>query len=336
MINKSDNYNARALGLCSGGLDSILSALVLREQGVYVEWITFETPFFPSEKAGKASVFTGIPLTVRNITPVYIEMLKNPRCGYGQNMNPCRDCHALMFRCAGTMMKEKGFDFLFSGEVLGQRPLSQTKTSLRYVEKNSGFDGYIVRPLSAQRLPPTVPEKQGMVNRELLLDITGRTRKPQIKLAKQFGVTDYPAPGGGCLLTDKGFSIRLKDLFDQQDEYAENEFHLLKFGRHFRLDNNTKIIVGRTKDDNENLVKYHNPDADTVIKVKNYPGPVVLIPHGGSKDMVIMAASICVAYSKAPGNIQADVSITTPHSREIASVKAILHDDFKGFMICAR
>ncbi len=173
------------------------------------------------------------------------------------------------------------------------------------------------------------------VQKLLIRYLTGRTRKPQIKLAEKFGITDYPAPAGGCLLTDKGFSIRLKDLFDHQDGYAENEFHLLKFGRHFRLDSNTKIIVGRTENDNENLTKYHNPDADTVIKVKDYPGPVVLMPHGSSKDMVIMAASVCVAYSKAPGNIKADVKITTPHSREIVSVKAMLHDDFKGFMICA-
>ena len=194
----------RALGLCSGGLDSILSALVLRKQEIEVEWINFETPFFSSASARQAAYITKTPITVKNITRAYLKMLKNPPCGYGKHMNPCLDCHALMFKLAGTVMKDNRFDFLFSGEVLGQRPMSQTKPSLRYVEKQSGFDGYILRPLSAKRLPVTIPEKEGLVNRGLLLDISGRSRKAQIKLAEKFGVTDYPAPAGGCLLTDKG------------------------------------------------------------------------------------------------------------------------------------
>ena len=152
------------MGLCSGGLDSMLSALVLRKQGIEVEWVTFETPFFSSAKAQRASHTTGIPLTVKKITQVYLEMLENPRCGYGKHMNPCMDCHALMFRLAGKIMEEEGFDFLFSGEVLGQRPLSQNMQSLRYVEKQSGYDGYILRPLNAKRLPETIPEKEGLVN----------------------------------------------------------------------------------------------------------------------------------------------------------------------------
>ena len=175
----------RALGLCSGGLDSILSALVLRMQRIEVVWVSFETPFFSSDNARQASKNTGIPVMVRNITPDYLKMLKNPPCGYGKYMNPCMDCHVLMFRLAGTIMKEKKFDFLFSGEVLGQRPMSQNKQSLRYVEKQSGFDGYILRPLSAKRLSETIPEKTGQVDRNLLLDISGRSRKAQIQLAKE-------------------------------------------------------------------------------------------------------------------------------------------------------
>ena len=143
-------------------------------------------------------------------------------------MNPCMDCHALMFRLAGEIMNKNALDFLFSGEVLGQRPMSQNKQSLRYVEKQSGFDGYILRPLSAKTLPITIPEKEGLVNRELLLDISGRSRKPQIKLAEEFGITNYPSPAGGCLLTDKNYSSRLKDLFAHQDSYTEEELHLAK------------------------------------------------------------------------------------------------------------
>ncbi len=217
----------RALGLTSGGLDSILSALVLKDQGIEVAWVNFETPFFSSDRARRAARMTGIPLRVKNITGVYVKMLKNPNCGYGANMNPCLDCHALMLELAGSIMTEEGFDFLFTGEVLGQRPMSQTKPSLRYVEKQSGYDGYILRPLSAARLPVTIPEKEGLVNRDLLLDITGRSRKPQIKLAGEFGLEDYSSPGGGCLLTDKGYSDRLRDLFDHQDICSEDEIKFI-------------------------------------------------------------------------------------------------------------
>lgn len=323
----------RALGLCSGGLDSMLSALILKTQGIDVVWVSFETPFFSSIKARQASKNTGIPIIVRNITPEYLKMLKNPPCGYGKYMNPCMDCHALMFRLAGTIMKENDLDFLFSGEVLGQRPMSQNKQSLRYVEKQSGFDGYILRPLSAKRLPETIPEKMGQVDRNLLLDISGRSRKPQIQLAKEFGIKDYPSPAGGCLLTDKGYSARLKDLFDHKDSYTENECYLLKYGRHLRLDNKTKIIVGRTQKDNENIKRYYTPDEDTLIKVRNIPGPIVLMPRGGSKEMTVLSASVCTGYSKAPGSVPADVKIITPQGHEIIKVVGIPPKNIRHFLI---
>ncbi|MBW1836894.1 MAG: tRNA 4-thiouridine(8) synthase ThiI [Deltaproteobacteria bacterium] len=323
----------RALGICSGGLDSILSALVLRTQGIAVEWITFETPFFSSIRAREAAALTGIPLTVNNITRIYLEMLKNPPCGYGQHMNPCMDCHALMFRLAGASMQERGFDFLFSGEVLGQRPMSQTWASLRYVEKESGFEGYILRPLSAKKLPETIPEKEGLVKRELLLGISGRSRREQINLAKTFGIRDYPTPAGGCLLTDKGYSRRLKDLFEHQDTYNEADLHLLKYGRHLRLGSNIKIIVGRTKKDNENIVKYFNPAIDTIIKVEKIPGPTLLIPRGAKKDYIVLAATICAGYGKAPNDKPVDVVAVSPHGREVVTVSGIPPSDVKHFLI---
>jgi tRNA U34 2-thiouridine synthase MnmA/TrmU len=323
----------RALGLCSGGLDSMLAGLVLRKQGIDVEWITFETPFFSADKARRASRLTGIPLTVQNITQPYMVMMKNPPCGYGQHMNPCLDCHTLMFKMAGKRMAENGFDFLFSGEVLGQRPMSQTKPSLRYVEKNSGYNGYILRPLSAKNLPETVPERQGLVERQKLLDISGRSRKPQIKLAAEFGIDEYPAPAGGCLLTDKGYSSRLKDLFQHQNEYTENELHLLKYGRHFRLKDQTKLIIGRTQADNDQIIAYHNPQKDTVIKVKNYPGPAAIVPNGASKEIITLAASICTGYSKAPALTQVEVNIKTPALRETIKVLGLLPSDIKHFLI---
>jgi len=329
----SASRKVRALGLCSGGLDSMLSALILRKQGIEVEWVSFETPFFSSVNARLASQATGIPLTVQNITEPYIEMLKNPHCGYGKHMNPCMDCHALMFRLAGTIMEAKGFDFLFSGEVLGQRPLSQNMQSLRYVEKRSGFDGYILRPLSAKKLPKTLLEKEGLVNRDLLLGISGRSRKPQIKLAKEFSIKDYPSPAGGCLLTDKGYAARLKDLFDHQQNFSILELQLLRHGRHLRLDKDTKIIVGRTQKDNENIIKYHNPKVDTVIKIKKYPGPIVLMPNGGKKEVMALAASICAGYSKAPELTPVDARAATPQGTEIIKVLGIPPKDVRHFLI---
>ncbi len=322
-----------ALGLCSGGLDSMLAGLVLREQGIDVHWVTFETPFFNAVKARKASERTGIPLMVKSIFDVYLQMLRNPPAGYGKYMNPCRDCHALMFKLAGEIMNEQGFDFLFSGEVIGQRPLSQNKSALRYVEKHSGFDGYILRPLSAKILPETLPEKKGWVNRERLLDIEGRSRKRQMQLAQQFGITDYPSPAGGCLLTDRGFSTRLQDLFAHQKKCTEAELHLLKYGRHFRLNPEAKLIVGRTRRDNEQILKYHNPATDTVIDVKDYPGPTALIPRGGPDSSILLGASICTGYSKAPKLSPVDVVIKTGKKKKVIQVIAIQPDDVRKLMI---
>jgi tRNA U34 2-thiouridine synthase MnmA/TrmU len=329
----TDKRKARALGLCSGGLDSMLAGLVLREQGIEVEWITFETPFFNAAKARKASKMTGIPLTVKPIYPVYIEMLMNPPAGYGKHMNPCMDCHALMFKLAGEKMLKRKFNFLFSGEVLGQRPMSQNKTSLRYVEKHSGFEGYILRPLSAKNLPETIPENEGLVNRNLLLDIRGRGRKAQIKLAEKFGVKDYPAPAGGCLLTDKGYTNRLRDLFEHQDKFTEEELYLLKYGRHYRLNPETKLIVGRTQKDNENILKHHNRKEDIVIDVKDYPSPIALVPHGTEKRSILLAASICVGHSKAPKLSPVDVMIKTSGRQEVVQVIAIQPGDVRKLML---
>ncbi|MEW5909184.1 MAG: tRNA 4-thiouridine(8) synthase ThiI [Thermodesulfobacteriota bacterium] len=323
----------RGLGLCSGGLDSILSGLLLRRQGIEVVWIAFETPFFSTLKARNASQMTGIPLIEKEITRDYLPMLKNPPCGYGKQMNPCLDCHALMFSIAGRVMQEEGFDFLFSGEVLGQRPMSQTRPSLRYVEKHSGFDGYILRPLSGKKLPETIPEIKGIITRESLLDITGRSRKRQMKLAEEFGIKEYPAPAGGCLLTDKGYSARLKDLFFHKPNFEIRELHLLKFGRHFRLDGETKIIVGRSQKDNEAMVGYYDPKNDVCIKTTRTPGPVVLIPDGEKEETVRLAASLCAGYAKRSVEHEVEVLAATPSGEKSFLVERSRVEDLKEFRI---
>lgn len=331
----SENKTVRALGLCSGGLDSILAARVLQKQNIAVEWIAFETPFFSADRARKAAQDANIPLYVENITQTYMPMLKNPPNGYGKHMNPCMDCHALMFKLAGRMLKSHGFDFLFSGEVFGQRPMSQTGSSLRYVAKHSGFDGYILRPLSALQLPESIPEQKGLVRRDRLLDISGRSRKTQMRLAEQFGISDYPSPAGGCLLTDKGFSLRLKDLLQHSPEPFERELHLLKFGRHFRLNEDMKIIVGRQKKDNESIASYYDARVDTLVKVAHFAGPTTLIPHGGKAEGISLAAAICAGYSKAPENKPVEVYITAPAGKSSLRIIGILPKEVKRFIIGA-
>lgn len=324
---------ARALGLCSGGLDSRLAALVLQKQGIEVEWITFTTPFFSAVKAQQASRLLGISLRVKNITQTYLQMLKNPHCGFGRQMNPCLDCHALMFREAGAFLKAGKFDFLFSGEVLGQRPMSQTRHSLRYVEKNSGFEGFILRPLSAKMLPETIPEREGLVDREQLLDISGRSRKRQIQLADEFDLKDYPAPAGGCLLTDKNFSKRLQDLFQHQENASEAALELLKYGRHFRVDRNTKIIVGRTQTDNEHIERHFDPDQDAMIRLADYPGPIVLVSGPHRMDILNLAASICTGYSKVAEHTPVTAIVKTPQGREAIQVIATKAGEVRHLLI---
>lgn len=321
----------RALGLSSGGLDSILSALVLKQQGIEVEWISFETPFFSASKAIRAAHLTGIPITVQDITQAYIEMLKNPHCGYGKHMNPCMDCHALMFKIAGKQMIHGGFDFLFSGEVLGQRPMSQTSSSLRYVEKQSGYEGYILRPLSAKKLPETIPEKKGLVKRALLFDFSGRSRKPQMELARQLNVSEYPSPAGGCLLTEESFSKRLRDLFQHQEKFTQNDLHLLKYGRHLRLTPQTKLIVGRMKNENDTIMSYYNPKSDMVLKIQSFPGPTVLIPGGCPKELLPLSASICLHYSKAPDSC--NILVTKPDGQESIQPIRVPSEVIKKFII---
>jgi tRNA U34 2-thiouridine synthase MnmA/TrmU len=243
------------------------------------------------------------------------------------------DCHTLMYKLAGNVMKKKGYDFLFSGEVLGQRPMSQTRSSLNYVEKHSGHAGFILRPLSAKKLNQSIPEKNGWVDREQLLSISGRSRKQQIALARKYGISDYPAPAGGCLLTDKGYSARLKDLMDHQSEFTKNELHLLKHGRHLRLSNQTKIIVGRTQIENERILSLWNPAKDIFLKTKNVPGPIVLIPNGAFQEMILIGAEICAGYSKAKDAFKVKVQLNSYDKKNDFTVSPMPSEQFRQYII---
>jgi tRNA U34 2-thiouridine synthase MnmA/TrmU len=292
--------SVKAIGLLSGGLDSMLATRIVLDQGIEVLGVAFVTPFFGPEKSQRAALELGVPLRVLDITSDHWSMLKNPRHGHGKGMNPCIDCHALMLRRAGDLLEETGADFLFTGEVLGQRPFSQTLRALEIVERESGYRGRILRPLSARLLKETSLEQAGLVDRDRLLDIEGRSRKRQMALAEESGIRNYPSPAGGCLLTDPIFSRRLKDLLENHPSASIREVELLKVGRHFRPRSELKFIVGRNKKENEFLEKWILPE-DGWARVQGHPGPLLLALGriGGENDEGEMAA-LCSAYSDAP------------------------------------
>jgi len=269
-----------AVALFSGGLDSILAVKLIQEQGIEVKGVNFKTPFFGLDKTFLAAKSLDMDLEIIDITQELLEILKKPKYGFGKNMNPCIDCHALMFKKAGEYMTKIGASFILSGEVLGERPMSQNRDSLSIIERESGFEGRILRPLSALLLAETIPEKEGLVDRNKLLDISGRSRKRQIELAAKMGIKDYPSPAGGCKLTEPVFSKRLRDLFTQ-GVFSLEEIELLKLGRHFRLSKDIKLVVGRNKEENEQLQNIFQ-DGDFLFKAKNLKGPVSLL-KGGSK-----------------------------------------------------
>ncbi len=324
----------RALSIFSGGLDSILSVLVLRKQGIEIEGVYLETPFFSSERARKSAQKIGIPLRIMDITDEMLSIIKDPKFGYGTGLNPCLDCHLLMATKACEIMKKEGFDFIFTGEVLGQRPVSQTKKALLKIKELCGCGEYLLLPLSAKHLPITLPEMEGKVNRDRLLDIHGRSRNEQLKLAKSFGIDAYPSPAGGCLLTDKVFSGRLKDLLTHQKEIKRRDLRLLKLGRHFRLNPLTKAIVGRNKRENEDLISLVTPK-DSYLNALKYPGPLVLLPYGGDNKGKKQAAILAASYSDAPSNIPVTIKVSSNNKVYYINALSQSKTDLRKFMIKA-
>ncbi|MBU2550707.1 MAG: tRNA 4-thiouridine(8) synthase ThiI [Proteobacteria bacterium] len=322
---------AKGYGIFSGGLDSILAAALLQEQGRELVLLTFSTPFFGPERALVSARALGLRARVVDLTAPHMEMLQQPRHGYGRFMNPCIDCHALMFRRAGEIMAAEGGDFLFSGEVLGQRPKSQNRRALDIVAHESGYADFILRPLSARVLPPTRTEELGLVDRDRLQGFSGRTRKPQMELAARYGIKDYPSPAGGCLLTDPIFSRRLKELAGQGPLLDPRDVELLKWGRHFRLPDGLKAIVGRKKAENEALEGLFRP-GDVMFKVASAPGPTVLIPAGEPEDPGL-AASMTVSYSDAPDGEPAAVRVIGALGERTVAARGLPKKDFAHFMI---
>lgn len=322
----------KAISLFSGGLDSILAVKLIGEQGIDMEGIAFETPFFNASRARLAAAKIGLSLQIIDITQPHLVMLKSPRYGYGKNMNPCLDCHTLMLATAGKRMEETGTDFIFTGEVLGQRPMSQTRQSLHVVAKNSGYADFIVRPLSARLLPETRPEQEKKLDRSKLLSIQGRGRKTQFQLARHYGIEDYPPPAGGCLLTDPNFSRRLKDLFDHCPDHGIRDIELLKLGRHFRIHAHAKLIVGRNQADN-NAIQALIREGDAVLQMADFRGPTVLVPHGCDEATLREAAGFCCLYANRPDDHPCTVVCRTGGTARTVTVTAARREDAERMLL---
>lgn len=304
----------KAVTLLSGGLDSTLAAKVVMEQGIELEALNFMTLFCTCTHRGatclasqKAVETLGIPLKVFNVSEEYLSVVKDPSHGYGKNMNPCIDCRIFMLKKAKAYMQDSGAAFIVTGEVLGQRPMSQRKDAMRLIEKEAELEGFILRPLSAHVLPMTIPEKEGWVDREKLLKFQGRSRKPQIKLAEHYGIRDYPCPAGGCLLTDPGFAKRMKDLMLHKPDFSLNDVHLLKVGRHFRFSDGVKLIVGRNEEENQKIETFAH-DGDILFRVSGFPGPLSLLRGKVNEGDIERAAAVTAHYSKAKDLGNAEVT----------------------------
>ena len=293
----------KAIVLLSGGLDSRLVVKLLQAQGINIEALHFSNIFHASiykdkktSEAVSAAKEYNIPIKVFDITDELMRLVECPRFGHGSGMNPCIDCRIFILKKAKEYMHKVGAGFIATGEVLGERPMSQRKDALNIIEKEAGLKGYLLRPLSARLLEPTIPEKKGWINREKLLDIKGRSRKPQIELAKKLSVNNYPVPAGGCLLTDKEYSKRVKDLITHKGWAVENAI-LLKYGRHFRIDENSKAVIGRDEKENAKLEKLKN-EKDVMLRTISHPGPTSILKGQASKEKIELMAGITAYFVK--------------------------------------
>jgi len=314
-MNKPKPGQKKAVALISGGLDSLLAVRVMQDAGIYVEGINFFTGFCveghthairkkdqakPKRNNALWSAETlGIKLHIIDIVEDYKQVVFNPKHGYGKNLNPCLDCKVFMVGKAKEWMEANDFDFIITGEVVGQRPMSQRKETLPIVQEESGIDDLLVRPLCGQSLPSTVPEKEGWIQRDDLLDFHGRGRKPQIALAKEFGFDDFAQPAGGCcFLTDERYSVKLQDLWDTRGtkEYEMDDIMLLKVGRHIRLTEKLKVIVAREEGEGNFLRGYRGMYPS--LKTTSHGGPLALLDGDFNDDDLNLAARVVARYSQ--------------------------------------
>lgn len=343
--------NKKAIVLLSGGLDSILAARLMMELGVEIICVSYFIEFAmcgggpPALRdemgrrpggptaAVKAAETLGVPLKVFDVTDEYLEMFKKPKHGYGANINPCIDCKIFMLKKAKEYMSAVDASFLVTGEVLGQRPMSQRRDALNIIEKSAGVRGILLRPLSAKLLAPTVPEQEGIIDREKLLDIRGRGRKEQFALAAKFGIKEYPNPSGGCLLTDPGFAKRVRDLAAHEGLTVDG-LRLLKVGRHFRLGEAVKLIIGRDNSENDALSALIKKD-DACFRMKDHEGPFSILRGPSDEEMLRRSAGIVAQHTKYRGEEALNILCWRQGSKEIRTltVKAVSSEEIEKIRI---
>jgi tRNA U34 2-thiouridine synthase MnmA/TrmU len=323
---------SKAIALFSGGLDSSLAVLCMLRQGIDVTAITFLNHFgcsigdrsSCSKDPFSASLKFGFKVKLSHLSDEFLKIVKNPKYGHGKNMNPCIDCRILMLREAKELMNLTGADFLVTGEVLGQRPMSQRRDTFPVIDREAGVTGYVLRPLSAKLMKPTIPEETGLVNRDLLHGISGRSRKPQISLAREYGLTEYAAPAGGCLLTEPNYAYRLKELLEHCDNPDVVDINLLRLGRHFRVSPESKIIVGRNMEENRSLQSITNR-GEYKMHVQGYGSPVTIITGSPDGMTLSAAASLCARYSDARDLLE--VQVTVSHGDDVFYLRVRPADD---------
>lgn len=324
----------------SGGLDSMLAAKIMVEEGIEVEALYFKTGFGGCGEIENAlpvrqrAESLGVKMTVVDVSAELLKIISAPQYGFGKNMNPCMDCHALFFRKCYEYMEKLGASFIVTGEVVGERPMSQRKWAMMEIDRFTGLEGLILRPLSARIMPPTIPEKKGWVNRENLFAISGRSRKPQRLLAQRFGIKSYPNAAGGCLLTEKDFSRKLKDIMEHRSVLTERDIALLRTGRHFRLSPEAKLVIGRDERENERLLKLAARD-DIRFATVDVPGPVGVLTGGASERDQQTAASVISSYSDAehPEEVLVAREYGVSGKKEQSLVKSCPRKKFKKHLI---
>ena len=341
----------KALGMISGGLDSTLATKVMMDMGVEVEGINFSTGFcvtehtrnFKDEKkplrpneALRLSADLGFKLHIIDISQNYLPVVTSPKYGYGQNLNPCVDCRIFMFKRMRALMDEHGAQFMFTGEVLGQRPMSQHREALKIIERDSGLTGLVLRPLSAALLDPTIPEMKGWVDRDKLLALSGRSRKPQMALAKEMGLEDYPQPAGGCCyLTDPQYAKKLQDFFDYNGKPAltQEDVLILKVGRHFRVSDRIKVIIGRNERENNFLKTYEK--RRHAFRIHAHPSAHVLAEVKGelTPEEIGLVASMAARYSDAPAGEAVEVEYSHGENSRRVSATAMSETQLDAWRI---
>ena len=345
----SKKRRARAVGMLSGGLDSTLAARVILDQGIEVTALHFRTGFTYVERdralghefergtpAEQAAQQLGVPLEVIDVSEEYLPIVLDPRFGYGSGFNPCIDCRIFLLGQAKTWMEEHDHDFVFTGEVVGQRPKSQMRPTLNTVERESGLKGYLLRPLSAKLLKRTVPEEKGWVDRERLYGISGRGRKDQIRLAEEFGIAHYQQPSGGCCyLIDRSYCKRLGDYLEHEgaDALTPERVELLSIGRHLRLPSLAKVVVGRNERENDYLERCFVKGQ--LLQTVGHPGPTTLLPGTPAPEDVELAARITAGYSDGRDESALDVEVRTvgDGTAEVLTVAPMLPDSVQPLLV---